>query len=533
MSREVKQFVLSFQKNANQKVEAAAAFAFTELERSKGEGLLAKQPVERTVFLSKIGYPLWLIPKNRKSLIFNGLDHSIFTISYTDVFAAKEFLSQIKLNAQPLDKYLVLLTKYGNILREPLQQKKIELKGLIADSNFREEFSVHSREAEEYAVNQNFKLVLLESRLDEEKICSTLSDLDLLISSLKEEADAIAECIKLIKKTTALHKTEIDYKSLAAKEEIDAKIKAQKEIVNPQIAKTNKLYKRRIREISKDFDKEIRSQQKKQEKALRVISATQRTTNVFLRKAKLQAEKGHLVYERHWKEKAKRAESNLGELKRKLTTIKDSIEKLTKQKVEEVHQLQFQLDSELKRIQQPVVGLEKVREEKVSFFRKEILNMTELEDTVIEGLNKNLKNWDSIAGLFDLGVDEEHDNPVLFYLPFYVACYISNEKRRFFTIPPLVLGGSGLSSKLKGAFGISTIKDALSPRFNSNIILLQSFQDIIKHDPNFESLIYDLGQKNNLLPNSDFRSDVVAGLDYLKRLGWLSGKLYQTLIGWR
>lgn len=533
MSSEVKQFILPFQKNANQKVEAAAAFAFVELERSKGEGLLARQPVERTVFLSKIGYPLWLFPKNKKSLIFNGLDHSIFTISYTDVFAAKEFLSQIKLNAQPLDKYLVLLTKYGNILREPLQQKQLELNGLIGDSNFREEFSVQSKEAEEYATNQTLRPVLLEPKLSEEKICSTLSKLDLLISNLKEEANTIADCIKLVKKTTALHKTEIDYQSLAAKEEVDAKIKAQEEIVNPQIAKTNKLYKRRIREITKDFDKEIRSQQKQQEKTLRVISATQRTINVFLRKAKLQAEKGHLVYERRWKEKAKRTESNLGELKRKLTTIQDSIEKITKQKVDEVHQLQFQLDSELKRIQQPVVDLEKLREEKVSFFRKQTLNMTELEDMVIEGLNKNLKNWDSIAGLFDLGVDKKHDSPVLFYLPFYVACFISNEKKRFFTIPPLVLGGSCLSSKLKGAFGISTIKDALSPRFKSNITLLQSFQDMIKHDPNFESLIYDLGQKNNLLPNSDFRSDVVAGLEYLKRSGWLSGKLYQTLIGWR
>ena len=62
-------------------------------------------------------------------------------------------------------------------------------------------------------------------------------------SFLREEAEKLPECIRLINKTTSQYITELDYEAAAVKEEADAKIRAQEELVNPQIAKLNKDYK--------------------------------------------------------------------------------------------------------------------------------------------------------------------------------------------------------------------------------------------------------------------------------------------------
>ena len=73
----------------NSKIEAGTVFAVAELERSKGGGLIVKKPEEKLAFIAKIGYPLWLYPKNDTVFIFNGLDDSTFNVSYPEIAPVK------------------------------------------------------------------------------------------------------------------------------------------------------------------------------------------------------------------------------------------------------------------------------------------------------------------------------------------------------------------------------------------------------------------------------------------------------------
>ena len=77
-----KRFILPFlpQKSSAAEVEAAAVFAVAEFERSKGGGLIARQPEEKLVALSKIGYPLWLFPKNDSAFVFDGFGDSSYNV---------------------------------------------------------------------------------------------------------------------------------------------------------------------------------------------------------------------------------------------------------------------------------------------------------------------------------------------------------------------------------------------------------------------------------------------------------------------
>ena len=67
-----KRFSLPFsnQKTSASEVEVAAIFAFAEIDRNKGGGLIARQPEEKLVFLIKSWLPVVVISKKRQDVRF-------------------------------------------------------------------------------------------------------------------------------------------------------------------------------------------------------------------------------------------------------------------------------------------------------------------------------------------------------------------------------------------------------------------------------------------------------------------------------
>ena len=162
-----KRFNLPFSnpKTTAPEVEAAAVFAVAELERNKGGGLISRQPEEKLVFLSKIGYPLWLFPKNDVNFVFDGFDDSSYSISYAEVPSAKAFLESLEANSRPREKYIAFLSDHSSYFQQPIKEKQFVFKGLIADVDFRNEFSVYCKEASE--ANHQANSVLLSPTLEE------------------------------------------------------------------------------------------------------------------------------------------------------------------------------------------------------------------------------------------------------------------------------------------------------------------------------------------------------------------------------
>ena len=530
MSSSPKSYALPFQKGSTEKVEAAAVLALAEVERRKGSGLIVRQPKEKLSFFIKAGYPLWIFPKNDRAFIFDGMNNSIFTVIYTEVPSAKQLMEKLETNVRPLENYLAFLSSYMDYFQKPLPKKQFTLRGLIGDLDFQNDFKNYYREAVEVTDETTSNFFLIQPSLNEETMANTLNESDSLQSGLKEEADNLPECIKLIRKTTSTHKTEIEYQSAAAVEEIDAKIKAQSELINPQIADLNKYYKQRINTTTKSFNIEIKSLQKLGSRKLKLINKIIKKIQLYEQEAKAQEEKKHLFYERRWREKIKRSDLELNALKKEIKNLENNIEKLNKQKVQEIFKSKLDLESEVKRRWQSIVDLEAERNVKINYYRQQNFKMIDLETPVIEGLNRNLGSWVSIKAKFeDLGVKERFEGPVLFYLPFYLTCFEANEDRRYLIVPPSTIGYEDFSTKLKGALRMSKIKRLLNPRFKSIASLIRNFQEVILKNSQFKDQLSILGKENNLLGNPVFQDNVKEGLTCLKQTGWLSAKEYQAV----
>ena len=141
-------------------------------------------------------------------------------------------------------------------------------------------------------------------------------------------------------------------------------------------------------------------------------------------------------------------------------------------------------------------------------------------------------NWrETVNAKFEmLGIREPLlKSPALFYVPFYVACYQAGSTNRYIFLPPSTASAIGFAAKLKGAFGMSKIKELFIPRFKEITALIDKVQVLAKQDSLLDNEIRDLGEKNNLLNTDSIRDNIAKGLVYLKHEGWLSEREYQVL----
>jgi hypothetical protein len=531
----VKRFILPFSTEKSREpfgseVEAAAVFAIAELERNKGGGLIVKQPEEKLLFIAKVGYPLWLFPKNESTFIFDGLNDSSYSVSYVEMPTAKAFMENLERNSKPRENYMSFLSDHDNYFQQPMKEKEFTLRGLIADLDFKSEFNVYRKEAME-VTGQLSNLALLSPTLEETTVSSMITELDKLQSFLKEDAEKLPECIRLVNKTTSQYITELDYEAEAVKEEADAKIRAQEEFVNPQVAKLNSEYKNRIKDLTESFDKELESFEKLKIKTEKFIESNEEKIKQYQNEAKTQASKNHLIYEKRWKEKSKQTKKELDGLKKELGKIEKNIKNVSKRKKLETSKLQSEFEAKIKLARQPLLELEAARDAKMLAFKRETEKLIKQEKPVIEGLAKNIKLQETITAKFEmLGIrDQQLKSPALIYVPFYVACYQTGPTERYLIRPPSIISAIDFSAKLKGALGMSKIKDLLIPRFKAITALIDKVQVLTKQNTILENRLRDLCEKNNLVKTILFRENIEKGFVFLKHEGWLSDKEHQVL----
>jgi hypothetical protein len=526
-----KRFIFPFSnpRSGSAEVEAAAVFASAEFERSRGGGLIVRQPAEKLVCLSKVGYPLWLIPKGDLIYIFDGLNDANQLIAYLEAPSAEGFLESLDANSKPRENYYAFLTDHANYFQKSTKQKQFQIKSLIVNPEFKSEFLAYRKEAAEATTQTN--MTYLSPIIEENALASLLSEFEKIQSAQKEDASKLPECMRLINKTTGQYITELDYAAQAATEEMDAKIKALEEFINPQVAKLNKEYKAKKQKLADSFDLELDHLQKQRVRTQKSIQNNEEKIREFEREAKAHAVKHHAIYEKRCREKAKQVQREVKELQKVLSAIEDNFKKLGKQKTLELSKLNFELDSEIKLARQPLLDLQAAREAKTRVFKFEAEKLYRLEKPVLEDLNRSLMLRETYKATFEsFGFkDQTLKTSALFYIPFYAVCYEAGLTRRYRMIAPSTVRSFDFSAKLKGTFGRPKTKDLLDPRFKTVTSLIVKVEELAKQNNLFESRLYDLTQRNNLLNNNTFKDNVAKGLAFLSREGWFSDKEQQAL----
>jgi len=511
--------------------EVATVFSLAEVDRAKGGGFFSKRSEEKIVFIAKIGYPLWLFPWSETTLIFDGLNRAKYTLPYAVIPDVKAFMENLKRGSKTRETYLAFLSDHLNYFQAPVTEKGVLINGLISDPEFLGEFDPYRREATAID-DQPSNVALLSPIIEESTISSTLDELKTLHLSFKEDLDRLHRCMKFMNKATGHYVKVLRSKVKAVKEEFDVKINAQEEIVAPRVAHLKEDYDHRIVESAKRFEKQRLPVQK--EKVKLEKSREQALTKIeqYKLEAKTRAERDDSVGEQKWKEKSSETKKELSEIEDQLKQTEKALKDLEEQKSLEIFNLKSELETKIKEARQPLLELESSRDAQILIYKQEIENLEQQTKLITDHLGRTAKLREtSIANFAKLGVkqDPELKDVALFYVPFYVACYQVESKKRYLILPPSEANAIGLSTKLKSALGRAKIKQLLVRRFEVITSLMDTIQVLAQQNAVFETEMREMGGRTNMLTTDSMRERIQKGLEYITKEGWLSEKEYQDL----
>ncbi len=528
-----KQLVLPFAAQSDNRkepfsseAEAATILAFAELERKTG-GLTNRQ--EKTAFITKIGYPIWLIVRGDTTYVFDGFNKSSFLWSYYEASQTEIVIEEFVANFKIREQYIKFLLSYQKSFQQSLNRKELSCGGLIANIEFLSELHVYRKEATEIVWQPPSGLGLLSPALSETDANAVVNQIETLQASFREKTEKLRQLTQLVFKTTKGYIEGLHFESDAVTDEAEAKIKAQKEIINPKIEKLTNEYRKRIDNLEKSIDRELLPLKKQKSNLEKAIKTAEANIEHYKRKIGTQAKQNKRSQD-SLKKKIKKEKQELDEFEKQIKIVEKRLKALTDQETEETLRLKGELDDKVKIERQPIANLEFSREEKLQVFRQEILKLENLTKPLLEELDRVVKQREAILARTEpLGLksDLKLKTNALLYVPFYVAAYNSAGSKRYFVVSPASVEGLGFSSKLKGAFGRAKIKDLLNQRFRAVSVLAEKIRLNAQSSSEFEAEIEALAQKNNILI---LDAPVRKGFVSLRDEGWLSEAEFQNFI---
>ncbi|MEM2107980.1 MAG: hypothetical protein QXL10_01685 [Candidatus Bathyarchaeia archaeon] len=534
----LKEFILPFTAlSENRKepftaeLEATAVFALAEEERAKGGGLISSRPEEKIVFIAKIGYPLWLFPWQEITLIFDGLNRAKFTLPYAAIPDVGVFMENLKRGAKTRETYLAFLSDHLNYFQAPATEKSTQINGLVSETEFLREFDVYRREAAEIS-EKHSNVALLSPLLEEAPIAAALDELKSVHSSLKADLDRLYCCMKFLNRATRHYVKLLHGKAKAVRDEFAVKIKAQEELIEPKITHLREDYDHKIIEVAKNYEKQEHALQKEKVKLEKSREAALTKIEHYRLEAKTRAEKDDYAGEQKWKEKANQMKQELSEIEEKLEQAEKALKDLEEHKSLEVFNLRNELEAKVKEARQPLLELESSRDAKLVLLKQEMETLEQQTKLITEQLGRAAKLIETCMDNFaKLGIKQALPlkEAVLFYVPFYVACYQAESAKRYLFLPPSKVNAFGFSTRIKGALGKTKIKQLLTPRFEVVTSLMDTLQVLAYQNAAFEAELRELCESLNMLKQDAMRESIKRGLDALQKEGWLSEKEQQAL----
>lgn len=509
-------------------MEKAAVFCFAELERTKGKGLIIKQPMEKLAFIAEICYPFWLIPWNKSSLLFDGVNTTAYNLTYKVIPDVKTFMEDVERSSNTREVYMAFLSDNVNYFQTSNNEKETVIHGLITDPNFLNDFTSYLSKATQVKAPLS-DMVVLSPTIDELVISSIKQELTSLKGQFKEEVNILYGNMKLLSTTTGNFLKTIRSEIKAVKEEFEEEIKKRKSIIKQKVTGIHKEQDKQVTKLSKNFEKKLLRLYQEKIKFEKTKEQTLRRIEQSQTEVKTCVVNKDAVGERKWKEAIRESKKELSELEAKIRELDVKIKEAEDNKSLEIFKLRSECETKIKEAKEDLLEIESSRDAKIQVQKQEMEKMEELTSTIIEQIDKMAKLREAtLAELKNLGIQQKRRKYALVYLPFYLVCYQSKSKKRYLPFPPSVVNSVGFSVKLKGALGKVKIRRLLVPRSKTVVSLLNKFPLLIEQSAVFEREIDEAGARVDILKTGFMRELVRNGLEQLREEGWFSEKEYNA-----
>jgi hypothetical protein len=505
-------------------IERTAVFCLAELERVKGGGLIMKQPSEKLVSVAEVCYPLWLVTMGERSLLFDGLNTTSYTLTYSAVPDIQGFLDNVNRSSATRQAYTAFLSDNVNYFQvSDIEEEKV-IDGLISDLEFLDEFTSYLPEAAPVKTPLS-DIIMISPTLDEASIFSVAKELQNLKSRFAEEVNSLYSSMKHVNAKTQGFMKEIHDAMGEVEKKFDKEIQKCRVSVAKKVEKIRKKHDEELTVFSREVEKELLSLQKENIKLEKTKEQLVAGIDRCEAEIKTCAVNKDSASERKWREERDKIKKQLSQAESKIKQLKKKIKAVEDKRNLKIFKLKSQCDTRTKEASKNLLEIESSRDARIRVSEEEMEKLEELTSGIIEQIDKLAKLREASIAEFDkLGVQRRKRKHALVCIPFYLACYQSEQRKRYGCFPPSTANSISFSVKFKGALGKAKIKQLLQPRFKKLVSLLNHFPSLMEQNAVFDREMNEACAKANMLRTKGLRRLIEDGLEKLKEEGWFSEK---------
>jgi len=503
-------------------MELAAVFCLAEINREKGGGLIQKKAPEDMVFISEICYPLWLVPWKGSTLLFDGFGTWNHTISFDILPDAAVFIHEIKGCAGKFEAYSAFLNSNLDYFKGFSGKGQKTIVGLIMDQPFNKDFLSYLPKARQ--VRKALQdVTILSPVLDETSVMTSVKELSDLREALSNDVNNLRGIVKLLVGTTQKHARKIKARIGMTRSKTENEIVRFKSESMKKIEELRKEYDEKIVQISEEASSLIQSQGQERVK----LESDKKRLLIYAERSETEISAASVrkdeAEEKNWRLELERCRQELSEIDKKLEEIGKRITDAEPSRDLRISRLKSEYNSQTEAILSGLKKIEAARDAQLRIDQEALKSLEDSTSVVIGQIDKLIETRNlALAELDSIGFQLRRRKMAVVYLPFFLACYKQELRRRYVAFPPSVANSMRGVTKIKGALKSFRVGMVLEGSSIPITKLVNRVVSLIEQNPMLEERVMSACLRTNIVRSKKLRKSVDKGLEMLSMEDWLS-----------
>lgn len=514
-------------------MESALIIFLAEAKRRK---LVFLEASEKIAFVSKMHYPLWLVPWKENSLVLDGLTVFSTSTTYQTLPSLDAFLEETEQWANMREQFRLILEKHTKTFDGFAEKIEVKIAGLVSNSEilsamlgYIEEYIPLQREG-----NMETSAALVPIRLDAKTAIEHASQVKDLYSRIVSDLMGLEYAKKVLMETVNFHEQMVAKEIKFTQESYDEKISELLPTVEEKVKILEKKQDEEIAKINKTFEKILKAKEKEREKREKEQQKLELQKADLTRRQNTRRKRRNKIGLVRLEHRLKLCENKIREVKRRIRELGEVIEETRKQKESDVAKMQRSYREMIAKEKAVITSIENQRDEKILSKQREMENIRLAANHIANQIENLIKTkQQAIRELENLALHWQLEDATLLCLPFYLIGYKDANKTKLKTLAPIKVSSSkGFMQSFRSLIGVSSLKSgfytqpqskALSQMLESNI------KKQIKADKQFAEALHSTINSANILVSKKFNENLRKGLEKLKAKGWIGQKEAEAL----
>jgi hypothetical protein len=492
---------------------------------------------KKTLFVSRLNYPLWAIPWGNQSLILDGLDAFSVKTNQNDLPDVEKFLDDVEDSKTRRNQFHKTVETHQNTFREFAKTDQAQFNSLIADAELLAAIHECVKEALEQEAKKQETVVLVPLAIGQTTAIENAKLIMNVHKKVQTEIETLEQALRLLGETAQFHEQMILKEAESIKDTYEAEISRIRPAIEKKLDQLEKERDARIAKMNRTTENDLKTREREREKCESELQKLVLNKANYERRLETRKKRHDKIGATYWERRVKVDENKIREIRSRIRSLTEYIEKMRKQNESDVEKLRFAYQDLLDREKRKISEVEFQRDEKVEAKQQEIDLLRNETREITSQLGRLIaKKREQETEIGKLAVPLNFDEATLICVPFYIVCYRAGKTTQFEIFPPVKLVSSAGFVKtlqetirsLRPTSGFAAFSQPMSRPLSN--MLCSVLGKRMKSGKEFNENLLKTASSNSILDRQDLRQALKKGVEELRIVGLISSRQGDTLL---